>query len=155
MAKKTLVASTLAHQLVDDGAKFVRFLAEQGLPIASAMWIKLSENEPWRLYISTPNVEKHGPIAVYKFIDKALRRLKIESFEFNDVVAANTTNHFVNAFTSVIRMEDGIVVFVDCTLSGVPVQEAVVFISNKSAAATREMPQIRPVKKGKEAIAVP
>src|SRR6266404_1889490 len=79
----------------------------RALPISSAMWLKDSENDVWRLYVSTPDVAKHGPTTVYKYVSDVMRKKKISSLAINDVSVANTANPAVQSVLGHVKIKAG------------------------------------------------
>jgi len=128
---------------VEGGREFVRELEREGLPISAAMWLKAPEQGPWQLYIASPDVEKHGPIAVYRFIDKVSARHPEIGIKVDDVVAANTTNHFVNAIAGGIKVTDGVVRIVNSVFNNVSVENAVVYKVRRHVRPSRTPPKAR------------
>jgi hypothetical protein len=137
MDKKALVEPD-----IEKGERLVDVLERAGLPIAAAMWLKRPDDEFSSLYVATPDVEKHGPIAVYRFIDRVLAALGDSAVSIDDVVAANTTNHFVNAVSSAIGSRPGPMRVVNSTLSGVPVEDAVVYRANRKVRPSQSAPRV-------------
>lgn len=139
MDKEALVAPE-----IDAGKQLVSALEARGLPISVAMWLK-RQMEGWKLYIASPDVEKHGPIAVYKFIDKAISHTR-SPIDSCDVVAANTTNHFVNALAAVMGIRNTTARFTNCTFNGIPVEDAIVYKIARGVRASTKPPKF-PTKK--------
>jgi hypothetical protein len=118
---------------------FVQTLVILGFPIRVAAWLRMEGT--WQLYIASPDVETHGPIAVYKFLHGVYKKMSVMkadgtlTLEQEDIVAANTTNHFVNAVVSFVHhpLQGGTVArLTNCTLNGVLVEDMVLYISNKN-----------------------
>ena len=139
MDKKELVNAD-----IEGGREFVRELEREGLPISAAMWLKAQEQGPWQLYIASPDVEKHGPIAVYRFIDKVSARHPETGIKVDDVVAANTTNHFVNAIAGAIdTTTNNVVRFGNSVFNNVAVEEAVVYKVKRNVRPSPAPPKAR------------
>jgi hypothetical protein len=120
------------------GAELIAALDAARLPIAAAMWLR--RGEVWKFYIASPDVAKHGPISVYKFIDKALSSIE-SPIDSGDIVATNTTNHFVNALSSAIGARQGSVRFRNCTFNGILVEDAYVYRVAKGVRASAKAPK--------------
>jgi len=88
--------TALVENDIAAGARLVDALAAAGLPIAAAMWLKLKERSVWELYVASPNVQEHGPTTAYRFVDEIARAIG-SPISVNEIVLANTTNHFLNA----------------------------------------------------------
>ena len=124
---------------VGDGARFIQEIAAGGLPVSAAMWIRSGGS--WQLYIASPNVEKHGPISVYKFLDATLDNMASQ-LSTDDIVVANTTNHFVNSISAGLSVSEGIVRIVNCTFSGTPVDEAIVYQVRRNVKPSPTPPKV-------------
>jgi desulfoferrodoxin (superoxide reductase-like protein) len=133
----------LVSEDIDAGRRLIGALERAGLPIAVAAWLKKQEDDTWALYIATPDVEKHGPIVVYTFINKIIGALKEARIGVGDVVAANTTNHFVNAISSIVQLAPDIGIrLAKVTLFGVPVDEAFVYKVQRGVKASPMPPRV-------------
>ncbi len=67
---------TLVENHVKDGERLLDRLAENGIEVASAAWLKPSEDERWGLIIVTPLVDRHGVREAYGEVYSALRSLE-------------------------------------------------------------------------------
>ncbi len=140
MDKKTLVNTD-----IKDGQKLVRELENQGLPISAAMWLKRADEGTWRLYISTPDVEAHGPIAVYNLVDKIIRKVT-SNLVLDNVVAANTTNHFINSVARKFRDTSSAASVSNSIFDDVPVEDAFVYKVVRGVRPSRSPPRLKPAK---------
>jgi hypothetical protein len=99
----------------------------------------------WDLFIASPDVQKHGPIIVNKFIDRV--RLAIDSsISMDDITATNTTNHFINDlppifFSSSIHSKVGMYRLKDRRLAEVDVEDGLVYKIDRSVKPSREAPR--------------
>jgi hypothetical protein len=84
---------------IDAGKRLISVVESSGLPVSAAMWLKRADDRDYKFYVVTPDVEKHGPIAVYRFIDTAITSSGSQ-ISPGSVVVANTTNHFANTVAS-------------------------------------------------------
>jgi hypothetical protein len=50
----------LVNELIEDGEKLLRRLAEEGVSVTAAGWVKEVEDDQWYLYIATPLVDDDG-----------------------------------------------------------------------------------------------
>jgi hypothetical protein len=93
MDKKVLVEKDF-----DAGRRLVAALIAAGLPVAMAVWIR-ERGSDWRLYVASPDVQRHGPLAVHRFVRRIAEKLAID-LDDTRVSTVNTTNHFVNELSS-------------------------------------------------------
>src|SRR5438067_2106497 len=50
----------LVNELIEDGEKLLKRLAEEGIPITASGWVKEADAGRWFLYIATPLVGEGG-----------------------------------------------------------------------------------------------
>ncbi len=134
MDQDILVASKKA---VSVGIQVVSALESRGIQVAAAMWL-LIEGSGYKLYIATPAVETQGPIHVYGQIREAIREMGEDAaLGFDDVIAANSRNHFVNDLKSFVSADfRGVVELRDLEVDGRSVIHALVFKVTKDWFAT-------------------
>jgi hypothetical protein len=61
---------------INDGKGFLERLAEEGVPVTAAAWVKESENGRWYLYLATPLVpEDGGKRPAYRRINTVFRQM--------------------------------------------------------------------------------
>ena len=74
----------LVERLIDDGRQLVARLAEDGVRVTAACWVKPGDDQ-WSLYISTPLVDESGPLAAYQAIARSLVTLSDSSLSTSDI----------------------------------------------------------------------
>lgn len=137
MAKSVLLKSD-----IDAGGTFSQVLTIFRFPIKVSAWLRTDAESGWQLYIATPDLETHGPIKVYKFLHTVYDQMPkelIKTLSKDDIIAANTTNHFVNAITETVGhplAPGSYSRFVNCTLNGAHVDDMILYISNKNVKPT-------------------
>ena len=72
MAKEILVDDYIAEAIV-----LIEALDNDGFIIDSALWYYFVEADEWRLIIATPSVDKDGPLATYKKVNKVIKEKNI------------------------------------------------------------------------------
>lgn len=75
MAENTVVKDQLTEAMIDAGAEVTRKLDETGLRSSAALWLFLTENNEWRLFIALPEVSSQGPRQIYEHIRVILEDL--------------------------------------------------------------------------------
>lgn len=75
MAEEILVGEQLTPEMIDSGKELIFTLDKLNLLVSGGFWILLPEDRIWRLVIVTPEVRLHGPKAVYRKVQSAMRRL--------------------------------------------------------------------------------
>jgi len=67
---------TLVDEQIRDGEKLLDRLAQEGLPVRAAGWVKPMDEDRWSLYLVTPLVDEQGPIGAYREVYRVLRSLE-------------------------------------------------------------------------------
>lgn len=75
MAENTVVKDQLTEAMINAGAEVTRKLDETGLRSCAALWLFLTENNEWRLFIALPEVSSQGPRQIYEHIRVILEDL--------------------------------------------------------------------------------
>ncbi len=81
----------LVNELVDDGGRLIQSLAEEGIAIIAACWVKPIEQDRWSLFLATPLVDERGVPEAYREIYRVLRSLEPSHLSDSDInlVGAN------------------------------------------------------------------
>ena len=137
--------ASLVGLLIEDGDRLTRVLSSAGLPIAVSALIRLQDDGVSRLYVASPDVETFGPRSVYTFIDEAIEASGV-TLALDDVVAANTTNHFVNELLALAGdTPEGIArapfALRSLALKDVAVDVAIVFAAQKRVISSEKLPR--------------
>jgi hypothetical protein len=75
VAENTVVKDQLTEAMINAGAEVTRKLDETGLRSCAALWLFLTENNEWRLFIALPEVSSQGPRQIYEHIRVILEDL--------------------------------------------------------------------------------
>jgi hypothetical protein len=68
--------TTLVEGQIDDGQKLIARLAENGIAVTAASWMKESDGGRWYLYLATPLVsDDEGTRPAYRRINAVIRAL--------------------------------------------------------------------------------
>jgi hypothetical protein len=67
---------TLVRERIDDGKRVADGLPGHGFEVAAALWIQAVDDEEWRFYIISPDVEKDGLTAAYGKLHTAIRKMQ-------------------------------------------------------------------------------
>lgn len=68
-----------------EGERLIAQLKREGVAVFAAAWSKTEDGEESRLYVSSPIVDKQGPLASYKALQHALRALQPTALSISDV----------------------------------------------------------------------
>lgn len=127
---------------VEAGGKLVKELDEAGLPISAAMWVKTLPDDPWKLYIASPNVEKYGPTSVYKAIDNTIRNARLP-LNVDYVSVANTSSHFVNNIAKGISPSSGVLRVTNSVFDELRIADAFIYKTSRNVKASRSPIEVR------------
>jgi len=79
------------------GRRLVDALAKRGIEVAVAMWLLLTEDKVWRLYLASRYVETEGSLTLYRIIEDTLREESIPISTW-DVAVTNTKHEMVHGW---------------------------------------------------------
>ena len=110
------------------GRRLIDALAKRGIEVAAAMWLLLTEEKVWRLYLASRYVETEGPRKLYRTIEDTLREDSIP-ISMWDVAATNTKHELVHGWRRRQRgRADGAVRIVDGSILGKDFDEGYVYV---------------------------
>jgi hypothetical protein len=70
---------TLVEKKVQDGQRLIDRLAEQGVAVVAASWVKENESDQWYLYLATPLVGEDGSkTAAYRRVGPLILNMQQE-----------------------------------------------------------------------------
>ena len=79
------------------GRRLIDALARRGIEIVAAMWLLLTEDKVWRLYLASAFVETEGPRMLYRIIESTMRDEEIP-ISMWDVAVTNTRHEMVHGW---------------------------------------------------------
>jgi hypothetical protein len=65
---------TLVKERIDDAAKLVKELPQEGFEVMAALWLKSTENDRWRFYIVSPIAETEALPQAYGRLHTLIRQ---------------------------------------------------------------------------------
>ncbi len=103
------VKAALVKEDLHDGKRLIEALDKANFKVQAALWFYLADSDEWRLYISSPFVEKEGPRKSYNFIQKILARLAPpSSFSLTDITVLSPSSNLVKLMRVAVRTGPGI-----------------------------------------------
>ena len=100
--------SALVDLQVDEGARLLGALRNQGFDVAVACWMKTSDDEQWYLYIASSHVERVGAKEAYRQLHTIIRSagtpISLDPFELRLV---GTSDPLVSAINDMRRRYRG------------------------------------------------
>ena len=99
MAEDTVVKEYLSKEMIEAGEGLVRELDRRQWPVEDALWLYDSENNRWKLVISSPRVDTDGPLRSYEIIRDSLQQVPqaIGAISFFDVAVRSPTDRLIDA----------------------------------------------------------
>lgn len=88
---------------IEGGKKLIDALDEAGFPVQSALWFFRPESDEWRLVISSPIVDKEGPLSAYHQIQPVLHEALGPRIRLDRISAVGTKDKVVKALRSRYR----------------------------------------------------
>ena len=83
---------TLVDEQVRDGERLLDRLAQEGVRVRAAGWVKPADEDRWSLYVVTPLVDEQGPIGAYREVYRVLRSLEDVQVKANEVKLVGESN---------------------------------------------------------------
>ena len=77
--------ATLVNEQVDEGARFVEDLKNNGFDVEIAFWVLTSEEGLWFLYIASPIVDRVGLAAAYRQVNSEVSKCRLRWISRSDI----------------------------------------------------------------------
>ncbi len=131
----------LVENQIDSGQALLTQLAEVGIDVSAACWVRPAEDDRWTLYLSTPLVDQKGPIAAYSEVLRVLRSLEGATLTASDISLVGENHPITGDVLSILRRHSGLVASraKRSLLGGAPVEEVYVYPAAKRPAPHTEL----------------
>ena len=93
----------LVENQIDNGQQLLDRLAEAGVAVRAASWMKRPDQDRWTLYIATPNVDEKGQLDAYRQLRPVLRSLGDEWVTSSDVNLVGENDPLVKDVLDLLR----------------------------------------------------
>jgi len=104
MAQEIVVKEFLTERMIEAGEELIYRLAKTDLKLVAAFWAWHIESNEWRLTLSSPWINKHGPQKAYRKIDEALATpVPISGLKPLDMSARETSDPLIKALRAHAR----------------------------------------------------
>jgi hypothetical protein len=120
----------LTENHITDGKKLVQHLDASSHKVDAAFWFLFPDTWKWKLVLSLPEMEKSGPKALYKAVQKALDSTKIESaISLDEVTILKPTDSLLKLMRSAIRTGPGLssIRFANNVINGTKIEDALIY----------------------------
>jgi hypothetical protein len=97
-----MVSGTLVSQYIDDGARFLRRLEEEGIPFSAAFWYFNPESEKWKLVIAAPVFDRSGPLQAYQILSSILPESSV-GFQLSDVTVLRSRDPLIRLLAQMVK----------------------------------------------------
>jgi len=143
MAETILVIPELTQGMVAGGRMLLANLDQLGIPIEAAFW-RLDEEVPmWYLVLASRQVRTDGSLAMYRKIDKVLRKLQLhDTIWIGMVSVVDPRARIVQALAGALGMTEsaGGIHLDNATFDGVHISACLIYrLAVKSKARARTM----------------
>lgn len=95
--------STVVMEQIEDGQKLVESLIAAGMAIDAAFWAWPTEDQQWYLYLSSPLVDREGPLAGYTKVQEVLRTMNDSLISSLDIKVLGTADPITQAVIQVLE----------------------------------------------------
>lgn len=94
--------------MIDAGAELVKKLDETGFVPTTALWLFQPDDNEWRLYLASPEVDTRGPRHVYKRIQNAIAEMgeAAAAVPFSSIGLLTTDSELVRLIRKVVKSSD-------------------------------------------------
>lgn len=99
MAQEILVKDVLEREKIAAGKDLLQRLSQTDFKIVAAFWLWTMERNEWRLVVSSPWQDKHGPLKSYRKIRETLAQPPelIAQLRLPEVLALDTKKPLIKA----------------------------------------------------------
>lgn len=110
MVENTVVKEALTDQMIQTGAEIVLRLDASGISVPVALWVFLRENNEWRLFLVSPDLDTRGPREVYRRIEQAREDLGMQADQvpLSSIGVLSPANSLAHLFRGAARTGPGI-----------------------------------------------
>ena len=105
-----MVKADLTKAMIEAGHGLLELLDHKAFRVKACFWFYFSDSDRWRLVVASPEVWARGPLAAYRKINGAARRLPVEAriFAPGDVTAIKRTDPLVLLLRAAVSTGPGI-----------------------------------------------
>jgi hypothetical protein len=93
----------LVENQIDDGQRLLDRLAEGGVVVRAACWVKPFDEDRWTLYIASPTVDEKGKLEAYRQLTPVLRSLGDDWLTSSDVTLVGEKHPLVQDALDLLR----------------------------------------------------
>jgi hypothetical protein len=121
---------TLVADRIEEGQNLLDRLGENQIELIAACWVRSSEDDRWTLYVSTPIVDRKGPLAAYREVLGVLRSMEANWLTADNLVLIGEKHPVTGDVLSILQNHTGMTRTRRPFLGDTPVQEVYVYRSS-------------------------
>jgi len=95
-----MAQTTLVTRKIDAGRRLIQSLRADGFAVAVAFWLKTDEDDTWRLYIATPEIDQLGFRGAYSRVSEIAQKHQLSGIDQFDVRLIETDSQLAQAVLS-------------------------------------------------------
>lgn len=107
MGNEILVSSDLNQEMIDAGKSLLENLDKKNASINSAMWFYISEDEEWKLLLTSKLITNKGPKYLYTLIDSINSKIE-KQIPLNFILISSPENPLIKTLCTAISTGNGI-----------------------------------------------
>lgn len=107
MDNEILVSSDLNQEMIDAGKSLIEHLDRKNALINSAMWFYISEDEGWKLLLTSKLIIQRGPKYLYTLIDTINNEVD-KKIPLKFILLSSPDNPLIQTLCKAISTGDGI-----------------------------------------------
>lgn len=109
MAAEILVGEQLTEDMIAAGEHVLGALDRAALPVKSAFWLWLPDQQVWRLFLASAYVRQQGPKAVYRRVLAAIKKLpaEVHRVDIKDITVVEETHPLIQGLGVLVKTGPG------------------------------------------------
>lgn len=93
----------LVENKISEGKALLDALRKRHITLKDAMWGYDEDQNSWKLIITSPVINKEGPLYLYGLIDKLLKKQKYKEIRLENIDVMDTNDIFIKLFRSAYK----------------------------------------------------
>jgi len=133
---KAMVSGVFTTEMRDQGALLTRHLLDAGLRVSASLWLFESELDSWRLVLGVPEVDRRGPIEIYKTIRSVIsqNRAQLDDLDIKNISVLSPKDSLLRILSSAVRVPTGGIRFSRNAIRGRFIEDAYIYRLTQAAA---------------------
>lgn len=131
-----MVGCGFTTKMRDQGAFLTRHLLDAGLGVSASLWLFEPELNSWRLVLGVPEVDRRGPIAIYKTIRSVIsrNRAQLDDIDITDISVRSPKDSLLRVLSGSVRVPTGGVRVSGNAVGGRFIDDAYIYRVTRAAA---------------------